>query len=81
MKKSRNKKNNFHYKNKEKKMIGGAMVVRNVSIKNGKGYKSITRYHRGKRVGTHKKPLHTNEIDMIKKGKFISGLFSDLKKR
>ena len=44
MKKSLKKSdNNFHYKNKEKKMIGGAMVVRNVSIKNGKGYKSITR--------------------------------------
>jgi hypothetical protein len=36
---------NFNYENTEvKTMTGGAKVVRKVSIKNGKGYKSISKY-------------------------------------
>ena len=71
--------NNFNYQNIEvKKMMGGSKIVRKVSIKNGKGYKSITKYHKGKKGRTIKKPIHKSHIDLIQLGKFIPGLFLDL---
>ena len=71
--------NNFNYQNIEiKKMTGGSKVVRKVSIKNGKGYKSITKYHKGKKSKTIKKPIHKAHIELIQLGKFIPGLFLDL---
>jgi hypothetical protein len=71
--------NDFNYQNIEvKKMTGGGKVVRKVSIKNGKGYKSITKYHKGKKGRTIKKPIHKAHIDLIQLGKFIPGLFLDL---
>ena len=69
--------NQFNYQNTEVKMTGGARIVRKVSIKNGKGYKSVTKYHKGKKGSTHKKPIHKGHIELIKMGKFIPGLFSD----
>ena len=70
--------NNFDYYNQEvKSMAGGRKIVRKVSIKNGKGYKSITKYHKGKKIGTSKKPIHKSHVSFIKLGKFIPGLFSD----
>ena len=72
--------NNFNYENTEVKpnQFGGK-VVRKVSIKNGKGYKSISRYHKRKHIGTVRKMLKTAEIRMIKLGKFIPGLFNNCK--
>ena len=55
----------------------GGKIVRKVSIKNGKGYKSITKYHKGKKQSSIKKPIHKSHISMIQLGKFIPGLFSD----
>ena len=55
----------------------GGKIVRKVYIKNGKGYKSVTKYHKGKKIGTTKKTLHKSHIDLIQIGKFIPGLFSD----
>jgi len=70
----------FNYTNTEvKKQMGGAKIVRKVSIKNGKGYKSITKYSRGRKVKSVKKQIHKDDIGMIKLGKFIPGLFSDCK--
>jgi hypothetical protein len=70
--------NDFNYQNIEvKKMMGGSKVVRKVSIKNGKGYKSITKYSKGKKGRTIKKPIHKAHIDLIQLGKFIPGLFLD----
>jgi hypothetical protein len=70
---------NFNYNNTEiKKHIGGK-VVRKVTIKNGKGYKSITKYRKGKKVRTIKKPVCKSHIALIRLGKFIPGLFSDCK--
>lgn len=70
--------NKFNYENTEVKMMtGGRKVVRKVSIKNGKGYKSITKYHKGSKAKTIKKPIHSDHIELIKIGKFIPGLFSD----
>jgi hypothetical protein len=70
----------FDYENTEKKMIqNGGKIVRKVSIKKGKGYKSISKYHRKKHVGTVRKTLKTAEIHMIKQCKFIPGLFKNCK--
>jgi hypothetical protein len=71
--------NMFNYKNTEIKQSGGVKIVRKVSIKHGKGYKSITKYKRGKKLSSVKKPIHTNHITMIKNGKFIKGLFNECK--
>ena len=67
----------YNYSNQESVMTGGSKkIVRNISIKNNKGYKSITKYNRGKKVGTVKKRLSSSEINMIKNKKFIPGLFN-----
>jgi hypothetical protein len=58
-------------------MTGGSKIVRNVSIKNGKGYKIVTKYHKGKKIGTIKKNIHNDHIELIQRGKFIPGLFLD----
>jgi hypothetical protein len=69
---------NFNYENTEvKTMSGGSKIVRKVSIKNGKGYKSVTKYRKGKKTGTIKKPIHKAHIELIQIGKFIPGLFLD----
>ena len=70
----------FHFENTEiKKDQHGGKTVRKVSIKKGKGYKSVTKYHKGKKVVTYKKPIHKSHISLIRIGKFIPGLFSDCK--
>ena len=69
----------FNYENIETKQIGGVKIIRKVSVKKGKGYKSITKYRRGKKISSVKKPIHTQHMDMIKGGKFINGLFNDCK--
>lgn len=71
----------FNYKNVENRVMGGGKkIVRKVNIKNGKGYKSVSHYKDGKKhTGTRKK-LKTNEITLIKLGKFIPGLFDDCMK-
>jgi hypothetical protein len=70
--------NDFNYQNIEvKKMTGGSKVVRKVSIKNGKGYKSVSKYRKGKKTATIKKSIHKAHIELIKIGKFIPGLFLD----
>jgi hypothetical protein len=69
---------NFNYENTEvKTMTGGSKLVRKVSIKNGKGYKSVTKYRKGKKTSTIKKPIHKAHIELIQMGKFIPGLFLD----
>ena len=73
---------NFDYDNVEvKNNQSGGKIVRKVSIKRGKGYKSISRYHKRKHIGTVRKMLKTAEIRMIKLGKFIPGLFNNCKSR
>jgi hypothetical protein len=69
----------FNYENTETKIQSGGKVVRKVSIKKGRGYKSVTKYHKGKRVYTVRKPIHKEHIQLIKGGKFIPGLFQDCK--
>lgn len=66
-----------HYENTEVKIQKGGKIVRNVTIKNGKGYKSVNMYKNGKKVKTIKKKIPNNHIYQILQGKFIPGLFSD----
>jgi len=68
-----------NYENTEVVLQKGGKVVRRVSIKKGKGYKSITKYRKGKKLFTIKKPIHKEHIKLIKRGKFIPGLFNDCK--
>jgi hypothetical protein len=71
-----------HYNNVETlRQRGGRKTVRRVYIKNNKGYKSVSRYYRGKRTGTVKRPLDPFDITRILSKKFIPGLFSDCKKK
>jgi hypothetical protein len=69
----------FSYLNKGIHQKGGRKTVRKVSIKNGKGHKSLTHYKKGKKTFTVKKPLTIIEIVTIQRGQFIPGLFSDCK--
>jgi hypothetical protein len=71
----------FNYENTEIQKQTGGKVVRKVSIKKGKGYKSVTRYRNGRKVSTVKKPIHVDHINLIKQRKFIPGLFLDCKCR
>ena len=69
----------FNYDSNESKQMGGTRVVRKVFIRNGKGYKSLTKYRNGKKVGTSKKPINKVHVELIKSGKFIPGLFMECK--
>jgi len=70
----------FCYSNVQHIMKGGKKQTRKVIIARNKGYKSVCSYKNGKKCNKSKKILKKTEIDMIKKGKFIPGLFSDLDK-
>lgn len=65
------------YCNKETKAIVGGKIIREVIIKGGKGYKSVTRYAAGRKVSTVRKPIVRSHIVLIQTGKFIPGLFND----
>jgi len=67
----------FNYENTEIKTQTGGKIIRKVSIKKGKGYKSVTSIRNGKKVSTVRKPIHIDHIKLIKKRKFIPGLFLD----
>ena len=67
----------FHYHNTEKHIHGGKHIIRKVTIKNGKGYKSITTMKKGGKRYTTKRRLDQNEMTNIKNRKFIRGLFSE----
>ena len=66
---------NFNYENTEVKTQMGGKTIRKVSIKKGKGYKTVSRFRNGKKVATVRKPIHTDHIKLIKERKFIPGLF------
>jgi hypothetical protein len=69
----------FAYESVEVTRKGSKKTVRKVSIKNGKGYKSVSKYVRGKHVGTSRKQIDDSHIPLIKGGSFITGFFSDCK--
>ena len=67
----------FHFSSTQKHQHGGKKTIRNVTIRHGKGHKKVTYYKGNKKISTVKKPLKSFEIDLIKIGKFIPGLFKD----
>jgi len=69
----------FSYYNAGISQNGGRKTIRKVSIKNGKGHKSIIQYKKNKKMFSVKKPLSMIEIVTIQRGQFIPGLFSDCK--
>jgi len=75
----RSSRGGFSYFNADIHQNGGRKTVRKVSIKNGKGHKTMTQYKKGKKLFTVKKPLTIVEIVTIQRGQFIPGLFSDCK--
>ena len=67
----------FSYESVDVIRKGNRKTVRKVSIKNGKGYKMVSKYIRGKHVGTTKKMIDDSHIPLIKGGSFIPGFFTD----
>jgi hypothetical protein len=72
--------NNNNYKTTEIKVQNGGKK-RNVTIKKSKGSKRLTKYHKGKKLYTSRKPIHKKNVLQIKMGKIIPGLFSDFSKK
>ena len=68
----------FKYDCVETKINGGKKTTRKVRIRSGKGTKSIT-YKKGGKTKKIMKPLKKREMSMIKKGRFVKGLFDDCK--
>ena len=67
-----------HYENNETKIFkDGTKIMRKVYIKGKKGHKSVTQYKNNKHLYTTKKCLKNKEIQLIKSGKFIPGLFKN----
>jgi len=71
------KQKKFHFTSTQKHQHGGKKTVRHVSIKNGKGHKKVSHYRGNKLVRTIKKSLKKTDMEMIRLGKFIPGLFRD----
>ena len=67
----------FSYESVQTHMAGGKIQVRNVTIKNGKGYKSVSRYCKGKCNSTVKRRLLLKDIEMIQRHQYIPALFKD----
>jgi hypothetical protein len=70
----------FSYRSTQVAITGGKKQVRNVTIKNGKGYKSVEHYCKGKCNSTMKRRLLLKEIQMIQRNEYIPGLFKNCKK-
>jgi len=68
----------MHYHNEEVRKMKGGKMVRKVTIKKGRGVKSVSHFHKGKHVRTVKKPIAKHHVRNILNGKFIPGLFNDL---
>jgi len=71
------KSQDFSYESIQTHMNGGKKQVRNVTIKNGKGYKSVSKYCKGKCNSTTKRRLLLNEIKMIQRHQYIPALFKN----
>lgn len=68
----------YNYKNIQHTMTGGNKVTKKVIIKGSKGYKSMSIHKNGKKHHSKRRKLSDSEIETIKNGKFIPGLFSNV---
>ena len=73
--------NKFNYSSIQKHQSGGKKTLKKVTIKRGKGHKSVSYYKKGKMIKTIKKPIHRDHIILIYQKQFIPGLFSDCQMR
>ena len=71
----------FSYESVQTHKQGDKMQVRNVTIKNGKGYKSVSKYCKGKCNSTMKHRLLSKEIQMIHRNQYIPSLFKGNKRK
>jgi hypothetical protein len=60
-------------------MPNGKKTIKKVFVNNGKGYKSVTKFKKGKRTFSIKKTICKSHMNSIHAGKFIPGLFKDCK--
>ena len=67
---------NFNYNNTEVIKRGGKKFIHKITIKNGKGYKSVTKYNKGKKQGTIKQIIDASQIQLIKLGKLVPSFFT-----
>ena len=72
-------KDTFSYESMDIIKNGNKKTLRKVYVKNGKGYKSVSKFIKGKHIGTSRKKIDDSHIPLIKGGSFIKGLFSDCK--
>jgi hypothetical protein len=70
----------FKYSNIQHKHHGTRKITHKVCINKGKGFKCVTHYNNKKKTHHARKTLNHDEIRMIKRGKFIPGLFKDVPK-
>ena len=68
----------MHYHNEEVRKMKGGKMVRKVTIKKGRGVKSVSHFRKGKHVRTVRKPIAKHHVRKILNGKFIPGLFNDV---
>lgn len=71
----------FNFENKQVYHKDGKKEVRKVSIKGGKGYKTVTTYKGGKKDWSKTKKLKRGDVMKIKQREFIPGLFKDCKNK
>lgn len=69
----------FSYDSVQTHTQGEKKYVKNVTIKNGKGYKSVSKYCNGKCNSTAKRRLLLKEIKMIQRHQYIPALFKNCK--
>lgn len=67
----------FVYASQQIHHHGNDKTVHRVTVKNGKGHKSVTKYRRGKLMSRVKRLLREEEMEHIHRKKFIPGLFRD----
>jgi len=71
----------FKYSNVQHKHHGPNKKTHKVHITENKGYKCVTHFNRGKKTHHSRKQLTKYEMGMIKKGKFVKGLFKECDKK
>lgn len=72
-------KDTYSYKSMDIIKNGNQKTIRKVSLKNGKGFKSVSKFIKGKHIGTSQKKIEDPHILLIKGGSFIKGFFNDCK--
>ena len=68
----------YQYSNVEMKMLpNGRKTIRKVYVKNGKGYKTVTTYRRGRKLSSVRRRIHVDHLEKIRRCEFVPGLFTD----